>query len=189
MLTIINSYIISILLLSISPNSSRKEKDSPTYWLYTMHQTQSRSLHPDTHSVGPRHLASNQQISVKRMKVWMNDPLKCITLHIDKWQKRVYKSVAFSSGLKKYGHNFGTSLRISFYQQYLVVKFHFFLVESFKLHNWQFRGSCCLSKVRMSAISRQDNCTDENTWLFIIRPICTMQLELSCKSYKTCTKH
>ena len=149
MLTIINSYIISILLLSISPNSSRKEKDSPTYWLYTMHQTQSRSLHPDTHSVGPRYLASNQQISVKRMKVWMNDPLKCITLHIDKWQKRVYKSVAFSSGLKKYGHNFGTSLRMSFYQQYLVVKFHFFLVRV---------SSCTIGSIEDPAVYQKFEC-------------------------------
>ena len=48
----------------------------------------------------------------------MNDPLKCIIVHMYKWEKAVYEKVAFASGLNKYAHNFITSLRMSFNQQY-----------------------------------------------------------------------
>ena len=36
----------------------------------------------------------------------MNDPLKCIIVHMYKWEKAVYEKVAFASGLNKYAHNF-----------------------------------------------------------------------------------
>lgn len=83
----------------------------------------------------------------------MNDPLKCIIVHMYKWEKAVYEKVALLPVvLNKYAHNFIHYLVEESFQPKVhiqKVKFYFFLVENL---------SCKISSLENPAVYQMLEC-------------------------------